>query len=189
MRTRWHVDWIVLVTFASFGFMLPSLSVAGEESDIRGLIEIDHPQAGEAKVEVNLVRGLFSIAAKIIEKEEPEASELLAKLEAMKVRIYDKAALGGRSSDEVLKFYEDQLKEDKWEVLARVKEKDSKVGVYVLADGDIVSGLVVLVGEPEQLIVVNLAGEIDITKLSQIDKITGVDLGLPELDSGKKDKE
>lgn len=187
MRTRWHVNWIALITFASFGFMLPSLSVAEEESKLEGMIEIDYPQVGEAKVEVNLVGGLFSLAAKIMKKEEPEASEFLASLEAIKVRIYDKVALGEKTINEVLKFYEEQLQKGKWEILARVREKDSKVAVHLLTDGDIVSGLVVLVGKPEEIIVVNLAGNIDVTKLSQIDKVAGVKLGLSELDCKKRE--
>lgn len=185
MTTMRYVNWVIFVAFISFGFILPSLSAAEEESRMEGLIEIDCPDAGEARVEVNLVGGVFSLAAKIIEKEEPEASKFLAKLEAVKVRIYDEAVLDEKMSGEVLKFYEEQLRKRKWDVLARVKEKDSKVGVYSLTKGDIVTGLVVLVREPEQLIVVNLAGEVDVTKLSQIDEITGVKLDLSELNFKK----
>lgn len=182
MRTKWYMNWAVLVAFVSIGLVLPSSVTAETE----GLIDIDYPDVGEAKVEVNLVGGVFSLAAKIIQKEEPEASEFLAKLEAVKVRIYDEAALGERSFDEVLKFYKDQLKKEKWEVLASVREKDSKVSVYSLTKGDIISGLVVLVQEPEELVVVNLAGEVDVTKLSQIDKVTGVNLDLAELSFKKR---
>jgi hypothetical protein len=78
------------------------------------------------------------------------------------------------------------LKKGKWEILARVRDKGSKVGVYSLTRGDIVSGIVVLVQETEELIVVNLAGEVDVTKLSQIDKVTSVKLDLPELNFKKR---
>jgi len=182
MKTTRCVNLAALIAFASIGFMQPS-SVAAE---IEGLIDIDYPHAGEAKVEVNLLGGVFSLAAKIIQKEEPEASKFLAKLEAVKVRVYDEAALGRRNFDEALKFYKDQLKKEKWDVLAHVKEKDSKVGVYSLTRGDIISGLVVLAQGPEELVVVNLAGEVDVTKLSQIDKVTSVNLDLSELNFKKR---
>jgi hypothetical protein len=177
MRIMKCMNWTTLIAFASIGLMLPSLAIA----EIEGLIDIDYPHAGEAKVEVNLLGGVFSLAAKIMQKEEPEVSKLLAKLEAVKVRIYDKVALDKRSFDEAMKFYKDQLKKEKWDVLARVKEKDSKMGVYSLTRGDIISGLVVLAQGPEELVVVNLAGEVDVTKLSEIDKVTGVNLDLSEL--------
>ena len=183
MRTAWNVSRIVSLALVSFGLLLPSLSA----DEIEGLIDIDYPQAGEAKVELNLLGGVFSLAAKIMAKEEPEVSEFLAKLEAVKVRIYDKAALAEEEAGKVLKFYEEQLKKGKWEILARVRDKDSKVCVYSLTRGDIVSGIVVLVQETDELVVVNLAGEVDVTKLSQIDKVTSVKLDLPELNFKKRD--
>jgi tetratricopeptide (TPR) repeat protein len=187
MRTKWYANRTFLMAFICLGFILPSLSAAEEEPKVEGMIEIDYPYAGEAKVEVNLAGTLFALAAKAVRDENPEASEFLANLEAVKVRIYDQAALGDREIGEVLKFYEGQLKKQKWEVLARVKEEDSRVAVYSLTRGDIVSGLVVLVGgESEDIVIVNLAGNIDISKLSQIDDIAGIDLDLPELDLKKK---
>ena len=186
MGTMWRVNWIIPIALISIGFMLPALSAAEEESRIEGMIEIDYPFAGEAKVEVNLAGTLFALAAKVVRNGEPETSDFLANLKALKVRIYDKAALGEKGFDEVLKFYEEQLKKEKWDVMARVKEEDSKVGVYSLTKGDIVSGLIVLVGEPDEVVIVNLAGNIDVTKLSQIDKLTGVDLHLSDLNIEKK---
>lgn len=186
MKTTWYMNCTFLMAFISIASILPSFSTAEEESRIEGLIDIDYPHAGEAKMEVNLLGGVFSLAARIMQKEEPEFSEFLAKLEAVRVRIYDKAALGERNPGEVLEFYKDQLKEKKWEVLARVRDRDSKVGVYLLTDGDIVSGLVVLVQEPEELVVVNVAGEVDVTKISQIDKVTGVKLDLSEFNFKKR---
>lgn len=173
MRTMQYMNWAVLMAFISLGLIMSeSSAVEG------GLIEMDYPHAGEARVEVNLAGALFALAAKAIRDGKPEASEFLASLKSVRVRIYDEAALGGKSFDEVLKFYRQQLQ--KWDVMACVKEKDSRVGVYSFTEGDVVSGLTVLIGNPKEVVVVNLAGKIDITKLSQIDEITGVDLDLPE---------
>lgn len=177
---------MILIALISLGFMLPALSAAEEESRIEGMIEIDYPFAGEAKVEVNLAGTLFALAAKVVRNGEPETSDFLANLKALKVRIYDKAALGEKGFDEVLKFYEEQLKREKWDVMARVTEESSKVGVYSLTKGDIVSGLIVLTGKPDEVVIVNLAGNIDVTKLSEIDKLTGVDLHLSDLDIEKE---
>jgi tetratricopeptide (TPR) repeat protein len=178
MRTTKSRNWAFLVAFISLGFVLPSL--AADEPKLEGLIDIDFPGAGEAKVEVNLAGALFSLAAKIVGKDDPEAAELLANLKSVKVRIYDEVALGGKSFDEVMSFYKQQLEKTKWEIMARVKDKESTVGVYALVKKDTVSGLVVLVGNPKEFIVVNLAGNIDLAKLSEIDDITGIDLNLPD---------
>ncbi len=180
MKTKWHVNLVALIACVSFA----SISTAQEEPKLEGLIDIDYPGAGEAKVEVNLAGPLFSLAAKAVGDEDPEAAEFLASLKAVRVRIYEQAALGGKSFDEVLEFYKKQLQKSKWEVLARVKDKASTVGVYSLAKGkkDIISGLVVIVGNPKEWVIVNLAGEMDVTKLAKISEAAGSVIGLPEID-------
>ena len=183
MKTKWHVNLLILVAYVS----LASISTAEEELKLEGLIDIDYPGAGEAKVEVNLAGALFSLAAKAVGDEDPEAAEFLGSLKAVRVRIYEQAALGGKSFDEVLEFYKKQLQKSKWEVLARVKDKASTVGVYSLTKGkgDIISGLVVIVGNPKECVIVNLAGEMDITKLGKISEAAGNVLALPEIDLDK----
>jgi len=177
VKTKCYVTLVVLVACVS----LVSISTAEEELKLEGLIDIDYPEAGEAKVEVNLAGPLFSLAAKAVGDEDPEAAEFLASLKAVKVRIYEQAALGGKSFDEVLGFYKKQMQKPKWEVLARVKDKASTVGVYSLTKGerDIISGLVVIVGNPKECVIVNLAGEIDITKLGKINEAATKMFGLP----------
>jgi hypothetical protein len=185
MRNKWGVK---LAVFISLILTMASLLAAAKELKLEGLIDVDYPNAREAKVHVNITGNLFSLAAKIIGEEDPEVSELLAKLKAVNVRIYSKAALGLKEAAEARKFYESQLKREKWDVLVRVKDKNSKVSIHMLTKGDIVSGVVVLVGNSEELVVVNLAGEIDITKLSKIEEITDVKLDLPELNLRKRSR-
>ena len=179
MKTKWHVNLLILVAYVS----LVSISTAEEELKLEGLINIDYPEAGEAKVEVNLAGPLFSLAAKAVGEDDPETAEFLASLKAVRVRIYEQAALGGKSFDEILGFYKKQMEKPKWEVLARVKDKASTVGVYSLTkgEGEIISGLVVIVGNPKECVIVNLAGEIDITKLGKINEAATKMLGLPEI--------
>ncbi len=183
MKTKWHVNLVALIACVS----LASISTAEEELKLEGLIDIDYPEAGEAKVEVNLAGPLFSLAAKAVGEEDPETAEFLASLKAVRVRIYDQAALGGKSFDEVLGFYKKQLQKPKWEVLARVKDKESTVGVYshTKGDGDVISGLVVIVGSPKEYVIVNLAGEIDVAKLAKVSEAAGNVFGLPKINLGE----
>ena len=180
MRTIQSINWTVLVFLISTGFMIPSLTASAAKPKIEGMIEIDHPDIGEAKVEVNLAGALFNLAANAVAKDDPEAAEFLASLKSVKVRIYNKSSFGDRSPDEVLEFYKEQLKGENWEVLARVKEQNSNVSVYSLINEEMVSGLVVLIRNINEAIIVNLVGEIDLTKLSEISKLTGGVLDIPE---------
>jgi len=169
-----------LMVLVSVGLALRLLLLPGE-----GMIELDCPYAEKTKFSINLGGFPFFLAAKVMGDKDPEVSELLASIKAAKIRIYDRTALGEKKIQEVLSFYKEQLRKPEWEVLVSVKDKESTVGVYSLAKGDIISGLVVLVGGPDELVVINLAGKIDITELSEVGEIAGVDLNLPELSSGR----
>jgi len=171
-----------LMVFISLGLALRLLLLPGE-----GMIKLDCPYAEETKFSVNLGGFPFFLAAKVVGDKDPEVSELLGSIKAAKVRIYNRTTLGEKKFQEVLNFYKEQLQKSEWEVLVSVKDKGSTIGVYSLTEGDFTSGLVVLVGEPEELVAVNLAGKIDITKLSQVGKITGVDL--PQLNPGRKEEQ
>ncbi|MCD6507584.1 DUF4252 domain-containing protein [Candidatus Poribacteria bacterium] len=186
MKILWLLKCIVLALSIALGFTTLAPSAGEKGGEIEELIEIDYPKAGEAKVEINLEGALFSLVAKAMKKENPDLSEVLSSLKAIKVRIYDRTSLGGGDLNEVLKFYEEQLSRTRWQVLTRVREEKSKIVVYSLTKEDTITGLVVLVGNPEEVVIVNLAGKIDLTRLSELDRITGVDINLPDLNIEEK---
>jgi hypothetical protein len=170
----------VLMILISLGLTLRLMLLPGE-----GLIDLDCPYIEKPKLRVNLAGLPLFLATKIIGTEEPEVSEFLAGIKAIKIRIYDQTALSGRKFAEVVNFYKEQLHKPEWESLVSVTDEESRIGVYSLTKQDVIRGLLILVGESEELVVVNLAGRIDISKLSEIDEITGVNLNLPELSSGR----
>ncbi|MBD3183984.1 DUF4252 domain-containing protein, partial [Candidatus Poribacteria bacterium] len=166
-------------------FMVLASQLNADE-DMPGFIDIDLPDVGEPKVEVNLTGALFSLAANMLGNEEPETSEFLANLKAVRVRIYDRVSLGDKTLEQASEYYTKQLKKAKWEIMAKIREKDANIGIYSLMKDDTMTGIVVLVGKPQQFTVVNLVGEIDITKLAQLREITGIELDIPEIDMKKR---
>ena len=184
MRTKRNMNCILLVTFISLAFVLPSLSDVKGESKIEGLIELDCPHVGEATVEVNLSGSLLSFATGTIAAQVPELSEFLGGIQAVRVRLYKDMdpQIAGAGLREVLEFYQVRLQKEKWEVLASVKEGESEaLIIYSLPKGNIISGLFALFGEDGELLVVNLAGEMDFAKLPNIDVISSLGLPLPHL--------
>lgn len=180
-----RMNWMITVCW---GFMLlPGIAFAQQLPKIEGLIDVDYPPASEAKVEVNLTGALFGLAAKVLKKDEPEVADFVAELKALRVRVYENETLGAKTLKEVMEFYDQQLRKKKWEVLIKVREKDERTttGVYTLTKQDIVSGLVVVVVDPKETTVVNLAGKIDLAKLGELDKLTGVELNLPDEVTGE----
>jgi hypothetical protein len=72
-----------------------------------------------------------------------------------------------------------------WERLARVREKDADVGVFVRSGGKTIDGLVVLVFDrtESKVVFVNIVGLIDLAKIGEI----GQSLELPGLESIPRD--
>jgi len=179
MRIIRHTNLAFLMVFLSFGLALPSFAALSKETE--GLIDIEYPYAKEAKVEVNLEGEMFSTLAKSMAQNNSEASDFLANLVAVKVRIYETSALGGKSLEDVMSYYQSQLPKTKWNLIVKVKEKNSNVGVYSFPKGEYIVGLVVLVGEPKEFIAVNVAGKIDPAKLTKIPQIYSQMQGLPKM--------
>lgn len=161
--------------------------VSADES-IRGEMPLDHSSLGEANVEVNLSGSLFKFVAAAVGEEDPSLAQFLMGLKSLRVRVY-----GGevdseghpREVKDILGRFKAKLSNEGWEILARIRETDSDVGVYVLAEEETIAGLFVVVSEAQQLVLVNIVGDIDLTQVSKIGQVAGLDLELPDLDPTK----
>jgi hypothetical protein len=195
MKLLWTLTMTIFILFLSLALQIQPGALAEEEMmKEEGIIDIDYPDAHEVKVEINITGNLFALAAKAVEDEsDPSLSNFLAGLKALYVRVYETELLMGHTPRTIVKFYEQQLLKKKWEVLARIKENGNMTGVYTLTQDDIVKGLfVVISNQQEDTVVVNLAGTVDLAKLSALDNIAddiaGVDLNLSDLGQEIKKK-
>jgi hypothetical protein len=120
------------------------------------------PAKGGEFVEVQIKSNLIGIAAKLVEKEEPDAAKLLRSVEMVRVNV---VGLTDENRDEMEKRVE-QIRKDLdgggWDRNVNVKgEKGEDVGVYTKTRGsDALSGLVVTVIEAEHVVLVNIVGDI-----------------------------
>jgi tetratricopeptide (TPR) repeat protein len=190
MKLVWALTITIFISILGLALQLQPVALAEEKlPEEEGVVEIDYPDATEAKVEVNITGKLFSLAAKAVkDEEEPDLSNFLAGLKALYVRVYEPENLGGKQPKDIVKFYEQKLLKAKWEVLARIKENGKTTGVYTLTQNDVVKGLFAVVSEEQETVVVNLVGKIDLSQLSKLNNIAGMDLQLPDLGNkgGKK---
>ena len=139
------------------------------QTNLKGVIAFDFPNAPEPKIEVNLTGKLIALAAKAAKvqaaEQGQELTELLDMVKGIYVRGYDRNT---ENLDQMLRHYENKLKKDKWEVVAKVKEENEKVQVSVLLDQDIVRGLFVMIANKDETILVNIFGQIDFEKLGKL---------------------
>lgn len=135
--------------------------------------------AGEdaVSVEINL-SGAF---LKTIAAANEDIHDLIGGLEAIQAVVLD---LNGASRSErarkTILDIENRLQKRAWERIALIREDDGEVRILVLADGEAIQGLVVMVIDMDEgeMIFANIAGELDLAAIQSI----GESMEIPGLD-------
>ena len=119
-------------------------------------------------VEVNVTSSLISLAAKFIEKDEPEVAKLLKGLQLVHVNVIgindeNRADLEGKTQK-----IRKELDGKGWERIVMAQQQDQNVGVYLKTQNkETVQGLVVTVLEGnKQAVFINVVGDIRPEQLS-----------------------
>ena len=151
-----------MLLFFVLGLMLGQTTIAEQKGTdnvaTKGLIPFELPWSIEAKVEVNLTERLINLASKSV-SDAPEMTELIQMLEGIYVRTYDRRIV---DEQELVDYFQQKLKSDKWEVIFKINEDDETVEINLLFDENTVYGIfVVVIPEvPEEVTFVNIVGKI-----------------------------
>jgi hypothetical protein len=142
---------------------------------------LDHLVAKASQtVDVNIDGRLMQIAAKVFndqDADEAKIKKLVNGLKGIYVKSFEFDNEGDYSPADV-ESIRSQLRGPLWSRLVNVtSKKDGIVEVYLMLNGDQVSGLAVLAFEAKELTVVNIVGPVDLQKLSQLEG----QFGVPEL--------
>ena len=120
-------------------------------------------------VEINIKGALLSFAAKVAEKSEPKASELLKNLKQVRVNVLKLTDKNREQIAERAKAIRGQLSTDKWEQIVSVQDKKEDVGVYVKMSEEVIQGLVVTVIDgAKEAVFVNIVGDIRADQLAEV---------------------
>ncbi len=180
MKYYRNLIWHVVLLLGLLIIIRSSIAEAQEDTNSRGRIAFDFPKALDANIEINLSGKLINLVAKAA-KNDREAAKLLEMLEGVYVRGYHSS---DADLDEVSRYYKNKLKEESWEVIAKVKENDEIFEVHTLFDQDIINGLFIMIAETEQTIFVNVFGRINPEQIGElldsleVDDLGNVDIGL-----------
>ncbi len=150
-----------------------------DETEQKGLIDFDFPNAPEAKIEVNLTEKLISLLTKSM-KTTSEESEIAKMITGIFVRSYDRRDV---NEDEIVQYYQERLKKDKWEVLVKVKDSDEFVEISLFIDQDVAYGVfaIIIPEKPEEVIFVNIVGSLASERISELLEDI-MKIGMKELD-------
>ena len=126
--------------------------------------------ADGGSVEVNIKGALLSFAAKIAEKSEPKASELLKNLKQVRVNVLKLSDANRAAITERAKSIRAKLTSENWEQVVSVQEKKEDVGVYLKMRADeSIEGLVVtVIDSGKEAVFVNIVGNIKADQLAEL---------------------
>ena len=184
MKYYRNLIWPIVLLSGLLIIIRSSVAEAQEETNIRGHIAFDFPKTSEPNIEINLSGKLIRLVAKAA-KNDQEAAKLLEMLEGVYVRGYRS---GDTDFGEVSRYYKNKLKEEGWEVIAKVKEDDETFEVHTLFDQDIINGLFIMIAETEQTIFVNVFGRINPEQIGElldsldVDDLGNLDIGMHNFD-------
>lgn len=131
-------------------------------------------------VDLNIDGRLMQLATKLFNDQdidEAKVKKLINGLKGIYVKSFEFENEGDYSPADV-ESIRSQLRGPSWSRLLNVtSKKDGIVEVYLMFNGDQVSGLAVLALETKELTVVNIVGPVDVQKLSELEG----HIGIPEL--------
>jgi hypothetical protein len=138
------------------------------------------------KVEINLHGALLKLVAGATREDEPEFSQLIAGLEAVRVRVASVADLDFDRAREDVRRAARRLEERGWQTIVRAREEGEDFYLYLRQeDGEVVGLAVLTLEEGGDAAAVNIIGKIDMTQIAEL----GRTFKIPHLDEAQKRSE
>lgn len=176
---------IVPILFSLAVFWVTSAGVAAQDNAIRnhpGFFDFDVIPASiqiEPNVEINIKGALLRLAAEATTREDPELAEMLGKLKLIRVFTYENDGWTDEQRGQftgIARRIGGQLEEKGWDIVARVRDEDEQVFVYLREIEDLFEGMVVMVVEAEEAVFVNITGTIDPAQVGRIGSRFDIDV-------------
>lgn len=128
---------------------------------------------------------LFHLAAKIETDDEDwnNIREIVKDLGGLRVLVADSIADG-------LALYKSALSKvpaNEYSELLTVRDKDENVRIWTKDSGNIIEELLLLVGKPDEFVLLSFTGKIDLDKISELSKVLDVK-GADQLEKVKPNK-
>ena len=176
MRYRQILGAALLIAFgASAGWAQDKLEdqpgyLPFEELDILGREALS--------IEINLGGPLLKLVAGATREDEPEFSQLIANLDAVRVRVAPLEDLDLEQVRAGLARATGWLEERGWQAIVRAREDDEEIYIYLLEQGDEIAGMAILaIEEGDEAAVINIVGKMDLSQLERL----GEALDIPQL--------
>lgn len=133
---------------------------------------------GEPNVEINLGPSMLQFASAIVGNDDPEALAVMKGLKAIRVKIYNIDGNADAAIGQINKSRK-QLEDDNWEQIVKVKEDGEQTHIFMkMIDGKIEGMTVLVAGDEDEAIFINIIGNIDPKDLGKITESFDVDIDI-----------
>ena len=130
---------------------------------------------GDEEVEIHLTQPLLGVVGSFVRGEDPELSELIMDLHLVRVNQF---TFRRRDEDSVREFIDstgERLRDDAWDNIVKVRDRDERVNVFVKIDGDgrdpaqtFLNGLCILVVDGDEAAFVNVVGRFRLEDVARV---------------------
>jgi hypothetical protein len=188
---------INFLIFLVLAFSLPMTSlIADEDQEIKqhpGYVNLDDiqiPGDAEETVEVYVKGPVLRLIARATEDDDPDMAVILSKLLMVRVNTF---SIDRDIADDLkskINKIENRLKDQKWEKVVRVKDRDELVNIFIKLDnqGRIVGLVIMAIEDDDEAVFVNIVGETDWRSIRKIGRKFDID-ELKNLDEDESPRE
>jgi hypothetical protein len=149
----------VVLLLILIAFLLSSCGITAPRSN-EGYANLDSPGISETDRTLSLSLGPATLrfAARFLD-DEPETQALLRSLDGVRIRIYEVTGDSGRISQNVERMG-NKLDDDGWQPVMLVREEGELVQMFAKPYGNHMKGLTIVSADDEEVVVVNIMGDI-----------------------------
>jgi len=156
---------------------LPVMAQEDELKDLPGYVNFGDLSSayGEPKISINIGGTLLHFVGLMSEDSNPQTGEMLSKLKGVRAIGYNTGADKTAASS---KFAEVKkgLTSKGWEPVVQVNEDDEQVLIYMKINGKLMDGMTVMTVNDEEIMFINIIGQLDPKQLGQVMKKFDVDI-------------
>lgn len=151
---------VLVLTLVLLAFLLSSCGITAPRGN-EGYANLDSPGMSDTDRTMSLSLGRFPLrlAARFLD-DEPETQALLRSLDGVRIRIYEVHG----DTDRIAQKFErmgNKLNNDGWESIMLVREEGELVQMYAKSSGSGIQGLTIVSADEEEVVIVNVMGDID----------------------------
>ncbi|MEM7356049.1 MAG: DUF4252 domain-containing protein [Acidobacteriota bacterium] len=142
------------------------------------LEELDVLSSEALSIEINLHGAMLKLIAAATRSEEPEFSEIIANLDAVRVRIAPVEDVDPSKVRAGLGRARGWLEKRGWSTMVRTREGDDELHIYLRqVDGDIAGIAIMAIEAGGEAALINIVGKLDLSQLGRL----GETLDIPQL--------